>query len=382
MLAFGRARPDRVLTALSVRREGEDSSMEARVASLLKGRTVLVTGADGFVGSHLVETLLAYEANVHCLVRPTSSGMLHNTGHVQNRATIHRADLTDKQAILQTLKALKGFGDKPVIFHLGAQAHVGECWTRTYETLSANVLGVVNLLQSIVDLDLEVFKVDTAGSSEEYGNIRDEVRDQYRFDDNGGLILDERSPVNPQSVYATSKLAADFLTRNFHSAYGVPTVVTRMFNNYGPRQSPRFITSTIITQALRRDVVKLGYVRSKRDFCFVKDGVRGHIYAALFGAPGDLYVYGYGQTISILDWYNLIVRTGEELGYWGKKKLEADTEGRARLGKSEVEELRVDFSKFNKLTGWTPEFSREEGVRETIKWYAQNRESWATRIDW
>ena len=213
------------------------------VAGLLKGRTVLVTGGDGFVGSHLVEALLGYDANVHVLVRPTSSGMLHNTGHVQKKATIHRADLTDKQAILQTLKILKSFGDQAVIFHLGAQAHVGECWNRPYETLSANVLGVMNLLQSIVDLDMDVYRVDTAGSSEEYGNIREEMRDQYRFDDNGGLILDERSPVNPQSVYATAKVAADFLTRNYHAAYGVPTVVTRMFNNYGPRQSPRFITA-------------------------------------------------------------------------------------------------------------------------------------------
>ena len=352
------------------------------IAGLLKGRTVLVTGGDGFVGSHLVEALLGYDANVHVLVRPTSSGMLHNTGHVQKKATIHRADLTDKQAILQTLKVLKSFGDQAVIFHLGAQAHVGECWNRPYETLSANVLGVMNLLQSIVDLDMDVYRVDTAGSSEEYGNIREEMRDQYRFDDNGGLILDERSPVNPQSVYATAKLAADFLTRNYHAAYGVPTVVTRMFNNYGPRQSPRFITPTIITQALTRDVITLGYVKSKRDFCFVKDGVRGHLYAALYGTPGDVYVYGYGSTISILDWYSLIIRTGQELGYWGPKELRADTEGRARLGKSEVEELRVDYSKFNRLTGWTPEYSWEEGARETIKWYAEHRERWATRIDW
>jgi dTDP-glucose 4,6-dehydratase len=147
------------------------------LASLLKGRTVLVTGGDGFVGSHLVEALVAYDANVHVLVRPTSSGMLHNTGHVQKNATIHRADLTDKQAILQTLKILKSFGDKAVIFHLGAQAHVGECWNRPYETLSANVLGVMNLLQSIVDLDMDVYRVDTPGSSEEYGNIREEMRD-------------------------------------------------------------------------------------------------------------------------------------------------------------------------------------------------------------
>ena len=112
-------------------------------------------------------------------------------------------------------------------------------------------------------------------------------------------MLDERSPVNPQSVYATSKVAADFLTRNYHAAYGLPTVVTRMFNNYGPRQNPRFITGAIITQALSRDTICLGYLAAKRDFCFVKDGARGHIFATLFGTPGEIYVYGSGRAISI-----------------------------------------------------------------------------------
>ena len=121
--------------------------MEAKVKELLNGRTVLVTGADGFVGSHLTEALVAHRANVHVLVRPTSSGMLHNIGHLQRRVTIHRADLTDKQAVLQILKILKGVGDQPLIFHLGAQAHVGECWTRPYETLNANILGTVNICE-------------------------------------------------------------------------------------------------------------------------------------------------------------------------------------------------------------------------------------------
>ena len=356
--------------------------MESQIQELLSGRTVLVTGGDGFVGSHLTEALVGYGANVHVLVRATSSGMLHNIGHLQRKITIHRGDLADKQAVLQTLKILKGFGGKPIIFHLGAQAHVGECWVRSYETLSANILGTVNILQSVVDLDLDIFRMDTAGSSEEYGNVQESVREHYRFDPSGGLILDERSPINPKSVYATSKVAADFLTRNYQAAYGIPVVVTRMFNNYGPRQSPRFVTGTVISQALNGTVIKLGYVHSKRDFCFVKDGVQGHLHATLFGTPGEVYVCGFGKTISILDWYKLIIRIGQEEGLWGEKELKYQESDRARLGRSEVEELRVDCAKLNRLTGWLPQFSHEAGVRETIRWYAEHRNRWIGRGDW
>ena len=355
---------------------------EDRIKGLLNDRPVLVTGANGFVGSHLTEKLLELGARVHVFVRATSSGMLLNIGHLREKIVLHRGDLTDKQAVTVALRALKSDGGCPIIFHLGAQAHVGESWNRPYETLATNVLGTVNLLQSTVDLGMDVYRVDTAGSSEEYGNVREDVREFYRFDSSGGLILDELSPVNPQSVYATSKVAEDFLTRNFFKAYGVPGVVTRMFNNYGPRQNPRFVTGTIATQALSRDVVQLGYVLSKRDFCFVRDGAMGHIHVALFGEPGDVYVYGYGQTVSMLDWYNMIIRIGQEEGYWGEKTLQADTEGRGRLGKSEVEELRVDYSKLHGLTGWQPEHSWEQGLRETIKWYAENRDRWIGRVDW
>ena len=355
---------------------------EKRIKELLDGRPVLVTGADGFVGSHLTEKLLEFGAHVHVFVRATSSGMLNNIGHLREKVVLHRGDLTDKHAVREALRALKADGGKPTIFHLGAQAHVGESWERPYETLATNVLGTVHILQSIVDLGMDIFKIDTAGSSEEYGNIRQDMRDRYRFGDDGGLILDERSPVNPQSVYATSKVAEDFLTRNYYYAYGVPGVVTRMFNNYGPRQNPRFVTPTIITQALSRDVIQLGYVLSKRDFCFVKDGAMGHIHVALFGDPGDVYVYGHGENVSILEWYNMIIRIGQEEGYWGEKKLLADTKERGRLGKSEVEELRVDYSKLNRLTGWRPQYTWEEGLRETIKWYAENRDKWIDRVDW
>jgi len=353
-----------------------------KIKALLEGRPTLVTGADGFVGSTLVDTLLGFGAQVHALVRATSSGALHNLYGVRTKIKVYRGELTDQEAVRNVLRTLRDAGSKPIIFHLGAQAHVGESWGRPFETMATNILGTLNLLRSIVDLDLDLYSLDTAGSSEEYGNVSDDVKDHHRFDANGGLILDERSPVNPQSPYATAKVAADFLTRNYQRAYGVPGLVTRMFNNYGPRQNPRFVTATIITQALSGDVIRLGCMTAKRDFCFVRDGAMGHIHAALFGRSGEVYVFGSGRTISIEDWYRLIIRLGQEGGFWGKKELHADTEGRGRLGSSEVEELRVDAGKLHALTGWEPEFGWEDGIKETIRWYAENRERWITRVDW
>lgn len=360
--------------------------METKVKKLLKNRPILVTGADGFMGSHLTEELVKYGAKVHVFIRATSSGALYHISGLQKKVKIIRGDLADKNAVLGALKILKQTSEnqkeKAIIFHLGAQAHVGESWQRPYETLNTNVMGTINILQSVVDLGIDLFKMDTAGSSEEYGNVQKEMKSCYRFDKNGGLILDEKSPVNPQSVYATSKVAADFLTRNYHAAYGIPTIVTRMFNNYGPRQNPRFITGTIISQALTRDAIELGDLNPKRDFCFVKDGARGHIYATLFGEPGQSYVFGYGKTISMHNWYKLIIKTGQKLGFWGKKKLKTHVKERSRLGKSEVEELRVDFTKLHKLTGWKPQYSWEQGISETIRWYAANKKNWIRKVDW
>jgi dTDP-glucose 4,6-dehydratase len=352
------------------------------IKELLDARPVLVTGADGFVGSHLIDSLLGFGAHVHAFIRASSSGMLHNLSHVRTRIRIHRGELTDIRAVTGALRALQSDGGRPVIFHLGAQSHVGESWGRPFETASTNILGTLNLLQAVVDLGMDLHSLDTAGSSEEYGNIMEDVREHYRFDERGGLILDERSPVNPQSPYAAAKLAADFLTRSFYKAYGVPAIVTRMFNNYGPRQNPRFVTPAIITQALSGDCVRLGYVPAKRDFCYVKDGAMGHIHAALFGAPGEVYVYGNGRSISILDWYKTIIRIGQEGGFWGDKELLPESAGRGRLGRSEVEELRVDYQKLHNLTGWLPEYDWERGIHETIRWYAENRASWITRVDW
>jgi dTDP-glucose 4,6-dehydratase len=361
----------------------EDSlaGLRREFGDFFAGRTCLVTGADGFMGSHLTEALVQLDANVNAFVRATSSGALNNIGALRDRLRVHFADLTDKTSVDYLVKELLDAPDKPYVFHLGAQAHVGESWHRPYETVMANTLGTLNLLQSIVDHRLELEKFDTAGTSEEYGNPNEAVAHHHDFDEDGGLILHERSPINPKSIYATSKVAADFLTMNYHDAFGVPGVVTRMFNNYGPRQNPRYVTGTIITQALTRETVELGQLDPMRDFCFCTDGVRGHLMVAARGIPGDLYVYGQGQNISMRDWAELILRVGREQGYWETREL-VSTVDRYRPGASEVMALRVGYEKLNRETGWQPGVSWEEGVARTIAWYAENRPRWIGRVDW
>ena len=363
--------------------DDELDTLRETLGPAYEGRTCLVTGADGFMGSHLTDALVALGAEVTAFVRATSSGALNNIGAQRNRlARVVFADLTDKTSIDYLMRDLKRAPDKPYIFHLGAQAHVGESWHRPYETVIANTVGTLNLLQSVVDQGLELEKFDTAGTSEEYGNVRASVSDHHDFDKDGGLILHERSPINPKSIYATSKVAADFLTMNYHDAYGVPGVVTRMFNNYGPRQNPRYVTGTIITQALQRTTIELGQLDPLRDFCFCTDGVRGHLTVAAHGEPGDVYVYGQGENISMADWAGMILRIGEEGGYWPAGREIVTTEARFRPGASEVMALRVGYDKLHSETGWKPTISWEEGLRRTIAWYAVNRESWIGRVDW
>src|SRR5437764_7057293 len=363
--------------------ESELDALRRDFADVYEGRTCLVTGADGFMGSHLTDALVQIGADVVAFVRATSSGALNNIGHL--RPALKRvvfADLTDKTSIDYIVRDLAKVDDKPYVFHLGAQAHVGESWHRPYETVTANTLGTLNLLQSIVDHGLEVEKFDTAGTSEEYGNVREAVAHHHDYDELGGLILHERSPLNPKSIYATSKVAADFLTMNYHDAYGIPAIVTRMFNNYGPRQNPRYVTGTIITQALEREQIELGQLEPLRDFCFCTDGVRGHLTVAAKGVPGDVYVYGQGANISMADWCDKILRVGAENGFWPDDRHVVTNEKRLRPGVTDVMALRVGYEKLNRETGWTPKVSWDEGVERTIRWYSENRDRWMGRVDW
>jgi dTDP-glucose 4,6-dehydratase len=359
------------------------ASLKSDFGDVYAGRTAVVTGADGFMGSHLTDALVEIGANVIAFVRATSSGALNNIPHLKGRVRVVFADLTDKTSIDYLIRDhLLSAPDRPYVFHLGAQAHVGESWHRPYETVMANTIGTLNLLQSVVDHGLDLEKFDTAGTSEEYGNVRESVAHHHDFDEAGGLILHERSPINPKSIYATAKVAADFLTMNYHDAFGVPGVVTRMFNNYGPRQNPRYVTGTIVTQALSRPEIQLGALEPLRDFCFCTDGVRGHLTVAAHGVPGDVYVYGQGRNISMQDWSDLILRVGREHGFWGDDRRVVIDESRLRPGVTDVMALRVGYEKLHAETGWEPKVSWEDGVLHTIRWYAENRDRWLGRVDW
>ncbi len=340
--------------------EEERDALRRELGGIYEGRTCVVTGADGFMGSHLTDALIELGADAcgHSS-EPPRPGALNNIGAQRMSVSPASSSPTsptrnrDRPTSFANLKPAS-HDDQPYIFHLGAQAHVGESWHRPIETMMANTFGTLFLLQSIVDHDLELEKFDTAGTSEEYGNVRESVSHHHDFDDLGSLILHERSPINPKSIYATSKVAADFLTMNYHDAYGLPAVVTRMFNNYGPRQNPRYVTGTIITQALERQNIELGQLDPMRDFCFCTDGVRGHLTVAAHGIPGDVYVYGQGENISMADWAATILRIGEEGGYWPAGRELVTTEARYRPGASEVMALRVGFEKLNAETAGKP----------------------------
>ena len=346
----------------------------------LSNRPIFVTGADGFVGSHLVDRLLEAEATVHAFVEAQPSGQSVHLDFAHPQLRIHRGDLRDPHSVRRALEVFPDSNDA-LVLHLGAQSHVGESWERPYETVDTNVRGTLTLLQTVIDLDLDLERFLTAGSSEEYGNPDPALQQRYRKGGEGGVILDESSPLNPQSIYATTKVTADLLTMNYVDAYGLSGVVSRMFNNFGPRQNPRFFTGTVITQALERNVVEVGNVSSKRDMCYISDGVRGLLHTALAGASGECYVFGYGENVSMREWAHLILERGQALDVWGECELVQRPE-RFRPGDTDVQELLVDHSRLTAATGWQPQVEWREGLDETIRWYANHQDRWSGAVDW
>jgi dTDP-glucose 4,6-dehydratase len=313
-------------------------------------KQVLVTGAGGFIGSHLVEKLIENGARVRAFVRYNSrgdSGLLRLIDRqVFSQLEIIAGDLRDPLAMQ---KAVDG---SQYVFHLGALISIPYSYFHPVEVAQTNVIGTLNLLTACREAKVE--RLIHTSTSEVYGTA------QY-------APIDERHPLQGQSPYSASKIGADKLAESFHCAYDLPVVTVRPFNTYGPRQSARAVIPTIITQALTRPVIRLGNLDTTRDFTYVQDTVNGFLMAAQAeGVEGKTLNLGTGQEIRIGD---LVQKIAQKVNK--PVKVEVDTE-RLRPEASEVFRLISNNAMARQELGWRPEIDLDSGLAQTINWISEH----------
>ncbi|MGE4497487.1 MAG: NAD-dependent 4,6-dehydratase LegB [Deferribacterales bacterium] len=312
----------------------------------LKNKKVLVTGADGFIGSHLTEMLIEKGAEVKALSYYNSFnywGWLEDIKK-KNEIEVLNGDVRDPHYCKQITKGVD------VIFHLAALIAIPYSYSAPDSYIDTNVKGTLNMCQAALENGCE--RILHTSTSEVYGTA------QY-------VPIDEKHPLQPQSPYSASKIGADALAQSFCNSFKLPLTTVRPFNTYGPRQSARAVIPTIITQiASGIKEIKLGDVAPTRDFNYVEDTCRGFMMIAeCDGAVGETINIGSNYEISVKDTLELI-----------KKIMKSDVifktdEQRIRPENSEVFRLWCDNTKINKLTGFVPEYSIEKGLEKTIEWF-------------
>jgi NAD dependent epimerase/dehydratase len=312
---------------------------------------ILITGAGGFIGSHLSEELVRQGEEVRAFIRYNSRderGLLEDLPkEIQNQIEVVPGDLKDPDGVK---KALKGCSK---VFHLGALIAIPYSYIHPFDFIQTNVVGLAHLLNACLE-EGTMERVIHTSTSEVYGTA------QY-------IPIDEKHPLQAQSPYAASKIAADKLAESYYLSFGLPIATLRPFNTFGLRQSLRAIIPTIISQAIGDKKIRLGNTQPRRDFLFVKDTVKGFIQLGKCeGAVGKVVNIGTGTDISIEELVKKI------LGLMGKQgKIEVE-DRRIRPEKSEVMQLLSDTRLAKKLFQWTPRYTLEDGLRETIEWYQKN----------
>ena len=319
----------------------------------LAGKRVVVTGADGFIGSHLTEALLAHgcEVRAFCFYNSFGSlGWLDTVPSATREALdIFMGDIRDPNGVRSALR------DAEAVFHLAALIGIPFSYHSPDSYVDTNVKGTLNVLQAARDLELE--RVVVTSTSEVYGTAL-------------SVPIGEDHPLQGQSPYSATKIAADKLAEAFSRSFALPVVTVRPFNTYGPRQSVRAVVPTIVTQLLAGvEDVRLGALRPTRDLTFVADTVKGFLaLGSCDAAVGREVNLGTGREISIGDLAALLCRiTGS-----GARIVE--DAARLRPSKSEVERLVSDPSLAHRLTGWTAETGLVEGLELTVQWLGANAE--------
>ena len=316
----------------------------------LKGRKIFVTGADGFIGSHLTEELVRRGFDVRAFVYYNSFnswGWLdYAPEDVKRSLDVFAGDIRDPHGVRVAMKSCD------VVIHLAALIAIPYSYHSPDTYVDTNVKGTLNIVQAARDLG--VSKVVHTSTSEVYGTAR-------------SVPMDEHHPLQGQSPYSASKIGADQIAYSFYAAFGTPVAIIRPFNTYGPRQSARAVIPTIITQlAAGQRKIRLGSTRPTRDFTYVADAVSGFIAVAESSKTvGEVMNVGSNFEVSIGDTASLIA---ELMGV--SMDIEEDPI-RLRPEKSEVERLWCNNAKVFELTGFRPQMSLREGLKKTIAWFSK-----------
>ncbi len=305
----------------------------------------LVTGADGFIGSHLVDLLLAEGIKVRALAQYNSFnnwGWLEGNSH--ENLEVVCGDVRDAAFCRHISQGVD------TIFHLAALIAIPYSYVAPESYVDTNVTGTLNMCQAARDLGVE--RLIVTSTSEVYGTA------QY-------VPIDELHPRQPQSPYSATKIGADVIAKSFYNAFGLPVVIARPFNTYGPRQSARAIIPTIISQiAAGADEIKVGDLTPTRDFNFVEDTCRGFLaLARAEGVEGEEINIATGTEVTMKETLETIARIMNS-----DVRYVVDPQ-RLRPSKSEVFRLCGDNRKIQSLTGWHPQVTLEEGLRRTIEWF-------------
>jgi NAD dependent epimerase/dehydratase len=313
-------------------------------------KTVLVTGAGGFIASHLVEDLVAYGAHVRAFVRYNSRGdpglLSLLPGEIFAQLEIIAGDLRNPAAVKTAMQGTSH------VFHLGALIAIPYSYVHPTEVVETNVIGTLNVLMAGREIGVE--RILHTSTSEVYGTA---LR----------VPIDETHPLQGQSPYSASKIGADKLAESFYRAFDLPVVTVRPFNTYGPRQSARAVIPTIISQALTQDTVYLGNLEARRDLTYVSDTVAGFLKAAeVTGVEGETFNLGTGSEVTVNDLaLEIIALVGRPV------EVLVDST-RLRPEKSEVQRLLSDNRLARERLGWQPVVNLTEGLRRTIAWVAAN----------
>jgi len=321
------------------------------------GTKTLVTGAGGFIGSHVCEELVRRGSDVTAFVRYTSRGdpglLRLLDPSVRRSLRIVAGDLRDQEAVRAAMRG------QQVVLHLGALIAIPYSYVHPTEVAQVNILGTLNVLNAARDLG--VTRVVHTSTSEVYGTAR-------------FVPISEEHPFQPQSPYSASKIGADALALSYHMAFGLPVSILRPFNTYGPRQSGRAVIPTIIGQVLYADKIQLGSLNPTRDFTFVTDTVAGFLAVAENDkSVGQALNIGHGQEISVGDLAKRIMaRIGKQMPI-----IAADE--RLRPERSEVFRLCSDAAKARQILGWQPRVSLDKGLDKVIA-FMRDHPDW-TKVD-